>query len=287
MDKYKQEPMYFYTAANEIWKAHGYPDNPWVSSSQFKTELIEADTFPEGSGFEAVYPFYVDEDMNNREMQLVVERSSLYTVKINGQEILPVTGKSWLDPDFHIFQIGDFINEGRNEILLKASPFSIYCELEPVYLSGDFNVVSSDKGWKIENSKKLELGSWKDQGMPFYGQVVAYSKDIDVKVEGRYAVKLRRWKGTVAEVLVNGKHRGIIQAPPYELIMDLPYGLQEVTVKVAGSLKNTFGPHHNFNTPGIVTPWSFKSAPANQPPGDEYDLIDYGLMQDIVFYRMR
>jgi hypothetical protein len=57
MGKFKNEPMYFYTAANEIWKAHGYPDNPWVSSSQFKKELVDADTFPAGSGFTVTYPF--------------------------------------------------------------------------------------------------------------------------------------------------------------------------------------------------------------------------------------
>ena len=55
---------------------------------------------------------------------------------------------------------------------------------------------------------------------------------------------------------------------------------------VAGSLKNTLGPHHNFFTPGIVTPGSFKSGPEIQPPGNKYDLLDYGLMKDMIFYKI-
>jgi hypothetical protein len=45
------------------------------------------------------------------------------------------------------------------------------------------------------------------QGLPFYGQVVAYTRNIEVKVEDEYVVKLNGWEGTVSEVLVNGEHR--------------------------------------------------------------------------------
>lgn len=287
LDEFEKEPMYFYTAANEIWKAHGFPDNPWVSSSQFKTELVDKEPFPEGTGFTVHYPFYVDEDFQSEKVQLVVERPWLYTVKINDRVITPNEGESWLDSDFHVFEIGNYLELGRNSVELTASPFSIFAELEPVYLLGDFSVMSNEKGWQLDNEKSLAIGSWKKQGLPFYGQVVAYTREIAVKVEDEYVVKLNAWEGTVAEVLVNGEHRGIIQAPPYELKVILPYGNNEITVKVAGSLKNTFGPHHNSPTPGIVTPWSFKNAPENQPAGEDYDLLSYGLMQDFEIYKIR
>ncbi|MFW5822826.1 MAG: glycosyl hydrolase [Tangfeifania sp.] len=287
LDEFEKEPMYFYTAANEIWKAHGFPDNPWVSSSQFKTELIDMEPFPEETGFTVHYPFYVDDDFQSEKVQLVVERPWLYTVKINDRVISPIEGETWLDFDFHVFNVGDFLKSGRNVVELTASPFSIYAELEPVYLLGDFAVMPDKKGWLLENEIPLDFGSWKKQGLPFYGQVVAYSRNIPVKVENEYIVKLNSWEGTVAEVLVNGEHKGIIQAPPYELKVILPYGKNEVTVKVAGSLKNTFGPHHNVSTQGIVTPWSFKFAPEVQPFGREYDLINYGLMQDFEIHKLR
>ncbi|MEN8117465.1 MAG: glycosyl hydrolase [Bacteroidota bacterium] len=285
MGKFKSESMYFYQAGNEIWKQHGYPDNPWVSSSQFKTELIDVDNFAKGTGFTICYPFYTDESFNNTGINLVVERPWLYEVAVNGKPVTAVD-KWWTDPDFHLFNIGELIQQGRNEVVITASPFSIYCELEPVYLLGDFYVNSIEKGFIIQNEEPLSIGSWKEQGMPFYGQTVSYSKDIKVKIEGDFIIRMPEWKGTVAEVLIDGEHQGIVQSKPYELKVRIPYGQHTVSVNIVGSNKNTFGPHHNFKTPGIVTPWSFKLAPEIQPPGTGYDLLDYGLMQDFEIYRL-
>ncbi len=287
MAEFKSQPMYYYSASNKIWQEHGYPDNPWVSSSQFKTELIDADTFPDGTGFTVCYPFFVDDKWNAVDVKLVVERAWLYEVTVNRTLVKPSEWERWLDPDFNVFEISDFVKMGRNEVVIKASPFSIYCELQPVYLLGDFAVKPQKRGWKIENSNQLDFGSWKNQGMPFYGKTVSYTKMVNAKVDGDYIIQLPKWKGTVAEIIIDGEHRGIIQSEPYEFKVYLPYGKHEIAVIVNGSNKNILGPHHNFKTPGIVTPWSFKFAPDIQPAGDEYNLLDYGLMQDFEIYKLK
>lgn len=287
MGKYNDTPMYYYTAGNEIWRHHGYPDNPWVSSSQFKTDLTDADHFDDDSGFSVCYPFYTEEDYSGDSLLLVVERPWLYTVTINGKEIFPDSGRFWLDKEMQLFRLDSLVKHGRNEIMLKASPFSIYCELQPVWLLGDFSLNHAEKGWTVTRPEPMDTGSWKGQGMPFYGQTVAYSKEINIKIEGEYILHLPQWEGTVVEVLVGEEHKGIIQSPPYELRMFVPYGKQTLTVKITGSNKNTLGPHHMFKTPGVVTPGSFKNAPAEQPPGNAYDLLDYGLMSDFELYRLR
>ncbi len=287
MAKFKSEPMYFYSAGNEIWKEHGYPDNPWVSSSQFKTELVDADTFPEGTGFEVCYPFFVDDQWNAKEVKLVVERPWLYKVAVNGEAVTSLELERWMDPDFHVFEISELVKKGRNEVVIKAAPFSIFCELEPVYLLGDFTVTSQKKGWIINNSKQLEFGSWKSQGMPFYGRTVEYSKSINVIIEGDFIIRLPEWQGTVAEVKIDGVHRGIIQSEPNELKVSIPYGKHEITVAVIGSNKNILGPHHNVTQVGIVTPGSFKRAPESQPAGNDYDLLDYGLTTDFEVYKLK
>lgn len=284
--KFRNEPMHYYAAANEIWIEHGYPDNPWVSSSQFKTELVDADNFSDGTGFTVCYPFYVDEKFDSKNIQLVVERPWLYEILVNKKPVSAIENRFWLDPDFHLFEIGDFIQNGRNEVIIKASPFSIFCELQPVYLLGDFALESVPNGWKIQNEKEMNFGSWKEQGKPFYGQTVSYAKSINVKNEGDFVVQLSDWEGTVAEVIIDNVHRGIIQSEPFELEVRLPYGNHEIMVNVIGSNKNTLGPHHNFTTPGIVTPRSFKNAPKVQPPGSEYNLLDYGLMEDFKVYKL-
>jgi hypothetical protein len=284
--KFNKAPFYFYAAANEIWKEHGYPDNPWSSSSQFKTELVDADNFADNTGFTVCYPFNVDEEFDMKAVKLVVERPWLYEISVNGNIVSSIENVSWMDSDFHLFEVGNLLRNGRNEVVIKASPFSIFCELEPVYLLGDFGLESTEKGWRIVSQKQLEFGSWKNQGMPFYGQTISYGKSINVKMEGEFIIKLPDWKGTVAEVIIDGEHKGIIQSEPYELKVRLPYGKHDVEVNVIGSNKNTFGPHHNFYTPGIVTPWSFKNAPKIQPSGKDYHLLDYGLMQDFEVYKL-
>lgn len=287
MGKFNKSAMYFYQAANEIWKQHGFPDNPWVSSSQFKTELVEADNFGKGTGFKVVYPFFIEEGFIADSMKMVLERAHLYTVKMNGLEILPYEWRRWLDPDFNVFEIGEYIQPGRNEVEIVASPFSIYCELEPIYILGDFNLESQEKGWKIVPALPVNLGSWKQQGMPFYGHTITYSKTVNAKLQTDYSIKLPDFKGTVAEVIIDGEHAGIIQSPPYEFKTFLKYGIHKVDVIVNGSNKNILGPHHNVTRRGIVTPWSFKSAPEIQPAGQNYDLLDYGLMKDFEVYKLK
>jgi hypothetical protein len=109
-----------------------------------------------------------------------------------------------------------------------------------------------------------------------------YSKSFTLPDMKKVLVRLGEWSGTVASVYVNGKKAGIIGWPPYELDISqfCTPGKNQVDVIVTGSFKNLLGPHHNVERRGIVTPWSFKYAPEQPPKGSNYDLLDYGLMDD-------
>ncbi len=159
---------------------------------------------------------------------------------------------------------------------------SIYAEIEPVYVMGDFHLKSQKHGWKLIPETELEPGSWRKQGLPFYAYDVAYEKNVELSKGDRVIVRLGEWNGTVAEVRVNGDSAGIVGWPPYEAeISDfIRDGDNKIEVIVTGSLKNLLGPHHNVNSRGIVTPWSFKYAPGKQPRGEDYDQFDYGLFED-------
>jgi len=162
---------------------------------------------------------------------------------------------------------------------------SVFAELEPVYLIGDFCVEPAERGWKIVSAYPLKLGSWKHQGLPLYTNGVSYSKQFKIDdLTKHYFVKLNQWKGTVAAIRVNGREAGIIGWPPYELDITrfVRKGENQIDVRVYGSLKNLLGPHHGVKQHGIVTPWIWRYAPKIQPPGDQYDLIDYGLFEDFV-----
>ena len=275
--------FYFYTAGDRVWQHYGYQDNPWVSSSQFKTELVDADTFATDTGFEFVYDFLIGEGTDMMTLTAVAERPEIFRFAINDVALDPLPGRWFLDKDFAVYNIGEHLLTGRNRITLKVEPMSIFAELQPVYLTGHFSLDESEKGWEIVAQEPLTFGSWKDSGYPFYADRVSYVKrETFTNIPGKALVQLREWNGTVAEILVNNEHAGIIQQPPYNTDISeyLVEGENKIEVSVYGSLKNLLGPHHNVSRYGIVTPWSFKYAPAVQPAGGEYDLFNYGLMED-------
>lgn len=87
----------------------------------------------------------------------------------------------------------------------------------------------------------------------------------------------------MAEVRVGEKTAGFIAFQPYSLDItgSLGQGLNRVSVIFYGTLKNTLGPHHNNPPLGRAWPGSFqKGAAKGLPPGAEYSVIDYGLMDD-------
>jgi len=274
--------VYFYTGGTKIWQAHGYKENPWVSSVQWKTELVDADTFKAGSGFEARYPFEVQPGVAMSSLRAVVEQPDLWVVQVNGQTIKPMPKEWAIDKTFGVFDIGPFVRPGKNDIAVIMHPMSIYAEIAPVYIIGDFDLVSKRQGWALTPAKPLQIGAWKKQGLPFYSYDVAYEKSVALSKGQKVKVRLGAWDGTVCEVHVNGAQAGVIGWPPYEVdISDfIRNGDNEIEVVVSGSLKNLLGPHHNVTRRGIVTPWSFKYAPKKQPAGMDYNQLDYGLFED-------
>lgn len=281
------EDLYFYNAADTIYKfylkeIYGYNYNPWSNAVQYRTRILDKNEFDSTSGFEVSYHFQVEDGFLPESVKAVVEWPHFYKVSINGSKVDPAPGEWWLDKSFGVFDIASNLKSGNNILTLKAQPMDILAEVEPVYLFGGFGVEAMDIGWKLIPESEINVGSWKEQKLPFYSHGVSYSKTIEITPKEQVFVKLNDWDGTVAEVKVNGTSAGIIGWQPYELdISDhLKDGKNEVEVIVTGSLKNLMGPHHVNPAPGFVTPWSFFRAPAHQPPGLEYDMLDYGLIED-------
>ena len=135
-------------------------------------------------------------------------------------------------------------------------------------------------------SNEFTLGSWKDQGLPFYSWGFLYKKDFEVEEEsGNYYLALGKWKGTAVEVMVNGTSAGTIALHSDRLDVSdfIMKGSNEIEVKIIGSLKNLLGPHHNDPPKGIASPWNWRRI-ENYPEGKEYQMLDYGLFGDIYLY---
>ncbi len=276
--------LHTYYAADKVYKYYGFKNgNPWNTSVQFRTNIVDRDTFGLKTGFTAAYHFIVKGDFDYSSFKTVVERPDLWTVKVNDTVVKPDEGKWWIDTNFRVFNIGNLVKKGNNTITIKASPMKIHAEIEPVYLTGDFSVKPADKGWIIEAPvKTLTMGSWKEQGMPFYSWGVGYTKEFNIeKPEGQYFISLNNWKGTIAEIMVNDQPATPVAFPPYrsEITALIKPGPNKIEVKVIGSLKNLLGPHHNNPPAGLASPGNWRNV-KSYPAGKDYQMLDYGLYDE-------
>jgi len=294
--KSDKKEIYFMDALIGLFHENGIEmGNPWQHKIQYRKNYLALDSlFDNNTGFEASYHFNIADNFSSEDMKTiraVVERPELWQISINGNLITEPIGSYWIDKDFPQFAIGEYLKTGKNTITLKASRMHILAEVMPVYLLGDFLVKPAARGFEITAGEISSLGSWKQEGLPFYSQKVAYSKNFSVnKVpETFYKVKLNKWNGSISEVWVNGESAGVIPWRPDELDVSslLKEGNNEITVKVTGSLKNTFGFFYHDNDNWIFGPHSWNTAPEKIPPASDYFLMDYGLFEpfDLVQYK--
>jgi len=276
-----EHELYYYNAAERVFQHFGLGTNPWDHAVQYKTSILDRNRFPADGGFEATFYFEMDASVPRAGLRAVVERPELWQVSVNGKPVQALAGQWWLDRAFGVYDISAAAIAGRNALKLLARPMTVHHELEPVYILGDFAVKPAPKGWRLTAPQALTYGAWTDQGLPLYSGAVSYAQTYRLKAGERCVLRLGKWYGTVAAVRVNGKPAGVIGWQPYEadLTRWIQDGENRIEVLVTGSLKNTLGPHHGKITPGLVSPWSFRNAPKSMPPGSEYNLIRYGLME--------
>jgi len=281
------EEIHVLDAASRVYKNYEFEEgSPWFV--HFENKLVERDTFHVNTGFTTMYRFQVDDTFSFSGISAVIEHPEVWTVSINGNVITNIPGKWWLDRSFGVYDIGEWIRPGENQLTVVASPMSIAAEITPVYILGNFYVSPAEKGWMIEAPPgAYEAGSWNKQGMPFYPWGVHYSKTFEIhEIEGYFELELGKWAGTVSEITINGTAAGIIAFPPYKLDVSdfIQKGLNTIQVTVIGSLKNLLGPVHN-NPPAGMAISPFWYGVYDYPPGNDYQIYEYGLLDDFYLYQ--
>jgi hypothetical protein len=279
----------FYKACQFGFQKNGMDRNPWDSAVQFKDELI-ARKFPPESGVEATYRFTIEGSVP-RPLWIVVERPDLYALTCNGKPLKAEPGQWWLDKCFGKLDLAAAAQVGENAVTIKAAPFTIFHELQPAYVLGEFALRPAEKGFAITPSKPLTLGRWNEQGLPFYAQGAAYRQRFAVgQPTGRYRVVVPAWYGSVAKVLVNDKPAGHLVSRPWECDVTeaIRPGENVIEIVVVGTLKNTLGPHHGNPPLGTAWPASFRRGPeTGPPPGEKYHVVPYGLFEPFVLEQIK
>ena len=274
-----KKDVFWRNAADLTFEKSGLRRNIWDHAVQFRDELLKTPFAPD-SGFEATYHFTIEGAVPQR-LFAVVERPDIYTITCNGVPVTATPGEWWLDRAFGRIDIAKAAKAGENTLTIKASPMTVFHELEAAHIVGDFSLKAAAKGFLIVPAEPLGLGEWNKMGMPMYGHRVAYSATFEnTRPSGHCLVSLPTWKGVVAKVLVNGKDAGCIYRQPMECdVTDkLAKGKNTVEVVLYGSLRNTLGPHLGNKDVGKTHPGSWVGAPkSNQPAGSEYYSVSYGL----------
>ncbi|WP_029906928.1 glycosyl hydrolase [Prevotella sp. 10(H)] len=280
IDGKAERNLYTVEACDKLYKHFGMRD-PWNAAIQYKQTIVEKDTFKTGN-IQVRYHFVVVDNFDKSKLKLVAEQPDIWKARINGQSVSADPNQRKLDSRFGVYEIGQYVKQGVNVVELSVNPMSIFAEIAPVYILGDFSLESAAAGWVMrEPVKKLELGSWKDQGQPYYPWDMSYVKNYSIDdTSARYALKLNKWNGTVAEVYVNDSKVGVIAYQPYNFDLSpyLKQGDNKIEVRVIGSLKNLLGPHYSRDK-GITGPWHWNNV-QKQAPGIDYNILDYGLMED-------
>jgi hypothetical protein len=142
-------------ASQFVFAKHGFERNPWFHAIQFRDEHLQK-TFPADSGFEATYRFTVKSEVPKK-LEIVIERPDLYAITCNGTAVTAEKGAWWLDRAFGRIDLAAAARVGENAVTIRARPFTVYHELEPAYLLGEFTLEPAESGFVVAPDAPLKF----------------------------------------------------------------------------------------------------------------------------------
>ena len=264
-----------------MWKQHGFPQDPWEWTIQYRREYVDR-TFNTNSGYAVEYTFYIDPpatDVIRASAKLAIERPWLYQISVNGKTCSLAEGVRWFDENMRVIPVGIMLKPGHNTIRLAISPMNIHAEIAPVYVVGDFAVHDGQEQHILQQTAPLTMGGWTNQGLPFYPFSVRYSWNLHLP-EPATALELtfNAWGGSAIQIEIDGKNVGAIIARPWKLEVDthLDAGDHALVAEVYGNLANFLGP---FFRKGLPIPWTWTEGPAEKSLLRDYPGLEhYGLI---------
>ncbi|MBQ2712580.1 MAG: hypothetical protein IJF71_04305, partial [Clostridia bacterium] len=283
-----------------------------VAGEPFGTELplvdLQKDLFAISKtlskGVEACVRYCFEAEYIPDDLCLWLEDATVSRITVNGKPFIAEQGRWFIDKEIRGGIVAGLCKKGKNEVILhyelkppknaidldtvfesEKNRFSYDAEIEPIYLTGSFDVVANgayekdllcyrveDKGFKLSACAPKNMQSdLTPQGLWFYrGDMI---KEYAFRYEGgSVTVSLFSLQAALATVQVNGKEAGMLLATEeLDITEHLQKGENRVTLTVCGTNRNLMGPHHHYKgEPQFVGVNTF-----NGTRGYEDGIVDY------------
>jgi len=217
-------------------------------------------------------------------VHLAAEVPGILKLFLNGCQIPLKDDGYYVDKSIRTFRIPG-IKKGRNELILEMN-YNRWSNLEWCYILGSFGVsICGNRGKITALNEEIGFCDLVMQGFPFYGGNIRYECSISLP-EGRYAVKIGKYRAPLLSVEVDGVRKGDIFVAPH--MADLGYlskGEHRIQIISYGSRVNTFGALHNTDER-----FEWFGPRAWRTTGDsfsyEYQLKRTGVLAAPVIYRV-
>jgi hypothetical protein len=183
------------------------------------------------------------------ELKIVVETPDTLEVTVNGSPLKMEGNETWLDPDFHTYNIKDLVKNGINTVEMRGI-LGIGTDVENCILLGNM-ALDRENGFTISEPKAAVSGTdLTREGYPFFTGHAVLSQTFQIeKMNGRVFIAFDKVDTTLAKITVNGKEAGKLPWKPY--ILDITEyveaGCNKVEIELITTRHNLFGPHHNKN----------------------------------------
>ncbi len=215
------------------------------------------------------------------DISLVCETPEIFTIEANGVVVDKNDIGYFTDISFRKLEIKKYLIKGKNTLsfkttfnpseklfsdIEKAKQFEseknklVYdTEIEPIYLVGNFSVVTDGAWRKLDKNAYRYVGDFKidapvlsvdannieQQGFPFFAGRMTLKKSFNIS-DISYVIRLTKKGVNAVKVTVNGVDVNTLIFSPYEwdLSQHLKKGDNEIEITLVNNLRNLLGPHH-------------------------------------------
>lgn len=191
--------------------------------------------------------FHINSTLRLYGASLAIEHPERANIVWNGQSLPTKSRGYYVDRSIKTVRI-PVVNKGEN-ILEVTLPFGKRTATEWCYLLGHFGTrVVGSEAVIVPMAERLGYGNIVPQTLSFYSGTLDYHLDIAVPAScdgDELVVRVPQYKGTLVDVLLDGRESGEIIYPPYELSLgNVSCGEHRVTLRLYVPRTNGFGPVH-------------------------------------------